>query len=394
MTFMFENEISQLEQQGLMRTLVRISSMQGPRVLLQGREVVLLCSNNYLGLAEHPALRQAAIAALERYGFGSGASRLVSGNMDLHEELERRIAPVKGAPSAILFNSGHAANTGVLPAIAGEGDVILSDSLNHASIIDGCRLSRAKTLVYRHCDGEHLEALLKGQADARRRLIVTDGVFSMDGDIAPLTDLVMLAERYDAILMVDDAHGTGILGGKGRGTAEHFGLAGRVHIQMGTFGKALGTFGAYVAGDTDLIRYLRNAARSFVFSTSLPPAVCAASLTALDVIECEPWRRVKLWQNRDRLVQGLADLGISTGNSRTPILPVITGSAGSAVRASSGLLDRGIYAQAIRPPSVPANSARIRATVMASHSDEDIGKAIEAFRNVKEEGFFDDAERR
>jgi len=388
MTTMFENELSQLEQENLLRHLVPISSSQGPRVTINGNDVILLCSNNYLGIAEHPALRQAAIAALERYGFGSGASRLVSGNMNLHEELETRIAAFKGTASAILFNSGHAANTGVIPAIAGEGDLVLSDRLNHASIIDGCRLSRARTLVYHHCDCDHLESLLKGHTVARRKLIVTDGVFSMDGDIAPLADLAGLAERYNAILMVDDAHGTGVLGEGGRGTAEHFGLAGRVHIQMGTLGKSLGSFGAYVAGDSDIIRHLQNAARSFVFSTSLPPAVCAASIAALDVLEREPWRRKKLGENRDRLVNGLAGLGIRTGNSRTPIIPVIAKDTPSALKASQDLLERGIFAPAIRPPSVPEGSSRIRATVMATHSSADIDSAIGAFGMLKDKGYF------
>ena len=388
MTNMFENELSHLKQDNLLRTLVRISSGQGPRVTVNGNEVILLCSNNYLGIAEHHSLRLAAMTAMERYGFGSGASRLVSGNMDLHEELERRIAAFKGTASAILFNSGHAANTGVIPAICGEGDIILSDSLNHASIIDGCRLSRARTLVYRHCDSAHLESLLKGQALARRKLIVTDGVFSMDGDIAPLADLAVLAERYNAILMVDDAHGTGVLGEGGRGTAAHFGLANRVHIQMGTFGKALGSFGAYVAGENDIIRHLQNAARSFVFSTALPPAVCAASIAALDVLEREPWRRKQLGENRERLVHGLAGLGISTGNSRTPIIPVIATDTPSSLKASQGLLERGIFAPAIRPPSVPEGSSRIRATVMATHSCADIDSAIEAFGMLKDKGCF------
>jgi len=353
---------------------------------MSGKEVLLLCSNNYLGLAEHPALAQAAHDALERYGAGSGASRLISGNMDLHEELEHRIAGFKGTEAAILFNSGYAANTGAIPAIAEDRDVILSDELNHASIIDGCRLSRARTVVYRHRDPDHVESLLKEHAACRRKLIVTDGVFSMDGDIAPLPDLALLAERYDAMLMVDDAHGTGVLGKRGRGTVEHFGMEGRVHIQMGTLGKALGSFGAYVAGDRGLITYLFNSSRSYIFSTSLPPAVCAASIAALDIVDQEPWRRDRLWQNRERLANGLVSKGISLGASSTPIIPVLLGGAERTLTAAAELFAAGVFATAIRPPSVPDGSSRIRTTVMATHSDQDIDKALAVFGMLKHQG--------
>jgi glycine C-acetyltransferase/8-amino-7-oxononanoate synthase len=331
-------------------------------------------------------LVQAATEAMERYGAGTGASRLISGNMILHEELEARIAAFKGTQSAIVFNSGYAANTGVIPAVAGENDVIFSDELNHASIIDGCRLSRARTAVYRHRDVDHLEALLRDNASARRRLIVTDGVFSMDGDIAPLPAIVSLAERHDALVMVDDAHGTGVLGNGGKGTVEHFGLTGRVPIQMGTLGKALGSFGAYVAGDRGLTRYLLNTCRSYIFSTALPPAVCAASLAAFSVLEQEPWRREQLWKNRARLATGLTKLGLDTGVSETPILPVLLGSAKRTLAAARLLLERGVYAPAIRPPSVPEGSSRIRMTVMATHTDDDIDRAIAIAATLKQEG--------
>ena len=385
---MFERDLAQREQQHLLRNLVRLDSAQGPRVTMDGKLVVLLCSNNYLGIAEHPALKHAACDALERYGSGSGASRLVSGNTELHEELERRIAAFKGSESAILFNSGYAANTGVIPAVAGEGDLVLSDWLNHASIIDGCRLSRARTEVFRHRDMDHLETLLRSNTTAPRKLIVTDGVFSMDGDIAPLPDLVTLAERYHAILMVDDAHATGVLGKQGRGTAEHFGLEGRVHIQMGTLGKALGSFGAYVTGARDVVRYLLNTCRSYMFSTSLPAAVCAASIAALDVVVSEPWRREKLWYNRNRLAHGLASLGVSIAPSATPILPLLAGSSDQALQASQEAFTQGIFATAIRPPTVPDGSARLRATVMATHSEEDIDQAVRIFGKLKEKGYF------
>jgi len=383
---MFELELHEREQRHLLRSLVSVGSCQGPRVLLNGNEVILLCSNNYLGLAEHPALAKAAQQALARDGAGTGASRLVSGNMEFHEELERRIAEFKGSEAAILFNSGYAANTGVIPAVAGEGDIILSDELNHASIIDGCRLSRARTVVYRHGDADHLESLLKEHSSFRRKFIITDGVFSMDGDIAPLPDLVTLSERYAAMLMVDDAHGTGVLGTRGRGTVEHFGLNGRVQIQMGTLGKALGSFGAYVAGDRGLISYLLNTCRSYIFSTSLPPAVCAASIAALALVDDEPWRRDRLRKNRERFAAGLLSRGISSGMSTTPIIPVITGSAENATTVAHGLLAAGVFAAAIRPPSVPEGRSRIRTTVMATHSSDDIDHAIVVFGDLKKKG--------
>lgn len=383
---MFEQELAQLENDRRLRSLVTVEPGQGARASVQGKPVLLLCSNDYLGLAGHPALRQAAALAMERYGFGSGASRLVSGNSALHEELEGRIAAFKGTEAAMVFNSGYAANTGVIPALAGEGDALFSDELNHGSIIDGCRLSRARTFVYRHCDLDHLEALLREHGSRRRKVIITDGVFSMDGDIAPLPGLLSLAERHGAVLMVDDAHATGVLGAGGRGTAEHFGLSGKVHIQMGTLGKALGSFGAYVAGDRDLVRYLLNKSRSYIFSTSLPPAVCAASLAAFNVLEQEPWRKERLWENRKRFVDGLNSLGIDAAPSETPIVPILINSAEKALQAAGALLEQGIFAPAIRPPSVPANASRIRTTVTAVHGEEDLDQAITAFSRLKQDG--------
>lgn len=371
-----------------------VESAQGPWITVEGRKVLLLCSNDYLGLAGHPALGTAACAAVERFGFGSGASRLISGTSVLHEELERRIAAFKGTESALLFNSGYAANTGMIPSIVGVGDVILSDSLNHASIIDGCRLSRAQVHVYAHKDVEQVEGILKKTAHAGRRLIVTDGVFSMDGDLAPLPELCSLAEKHDAVLMVDDAHATGVLGRNGKGTVEHFGLQGKVPIQMGTLGKALGSFGAYVAGDGDVVDYLLNRSRSFIFSTSLPPAVCAASIAALDIVEVEPERRARLWHNRERFVQGLHGIGLRTGDSETPIIPVIVGDSEAALSAGTALFERGVFAPAIRPPTVADGSARIRTTVMASHSDEDIDEALRMFSRLKSEGYFTDGSAR
>lgn len=384
---MFEQELSQLEQNCLFRRVMVVDSQGGPRATIKGREMLLLCSNDYLGLANHPALRQAAVQAMERYGFGSGASRLISGTSSIHCSLENRLALFKGTEAALVFNSGYAANTGIIPAIVGTGDVILSDSLNHASIIDGCRLSKAEVRVYRHKDVGQVEMILKKSLKARRRLIVTDGVFSMDGDIAPLKDLVSLSKKYDAILMVDDAHGAGVLGKTGRGTVEHLGLSGRVPIQMGTFGKAFGSFGAYAAGSRDLINMFINQARSFIYSTALPPSVCAASLAAIDIAEQDPERRDRLWKNRSQLVNGLKSIGISTGDSETPIIPIIIGDPGRALKAAEKLFEYGIYAPAIRPPTVPANAARIRTTITAAHTRDEIGSALDIFKRLQQEGY-------
>ncbi|MGC1455220.1 MAG: 8-amino-7-oxononanoate synthase [Nitrospirota bacterium] len=384
---MFEQELSQLEERHLLRSLTVVEAYDGPRVTVKGRDMLLLCSNDYLGLANHPSLRQAAGQAMDRYGFGAGASRLISGTSPLHQALEDSIARFKGTEAAIVFNSGYAANIGIIPSIAGTGDVILSDSLNHASIIDGCRLSKAEVMVYRHKDVGQVEALLQKYMKARRKLIVTDGVFSMDGDIAPLRDLVSLSEKYDAILMVDDAHGTGVLGKTGRGTVEHLGLSGRVPIQMGTLGKAFGSFGAYAAGSNNLINMLINNARSYIYSTALPPSVCAASLAAIAVVEQEPGRRDRLWKNRSRFVNGLKSIGISTGNSETPIIPIVIGDSGRALQAAERLFECGIYASAIRPPTVPINAARIRTTITAAHTEGDIDSALGIFRKLKKEGY-------
>jgi 8-amino-7-oxononanoate synthase len=383
---MFEQELSTLAQNHLLRRPVVVEPCDGSRVTIAGKSLLIMCSNDYLGLSNHPSLLEAAHRAMDLYGFGSGASRLVSGTGPLHQELEERIACFKGTEAAILFNSGYAANTGIIPALAGEGDVILSDSLNHASIIDGCRLSRASVQVYRHKDRDHLEELLRNNSSARRRLIITDGVFSMDGDIAPLPDLVTLAEEYDALLMVDDAHATGVLGKRGRGIAEYFGLEGRIHIQMGTFGKALGSFGAFAAGSRDIIDYLINRSRSYIFSTALPSAVCAASMAALQIVEQEPSRREALWKNRDRFVAGLSDLGITAGNSGTPIIPLVIGGAEKTLQAGSRLFAEGIFAAAIRPPTVADGASRIRMTVLATHSDQDIDAALAVLRKLKQVG--------
>ncbi|MEK6692036.1 MAG: 8-amino-7-oxononanoate synthase [Nitrospirota bacterium] len=380
----FKKELEELNQKGLVRTLKRIDSAQGPRVTIDRREIILLSSNNYLGLANNTRVKEAAIRAIERYGFGSGASRLISGNTALHEELEEKIARFKGTESALIFNSGYTANTGVIPALVGKGDFIYSDEFNHASIIDGSRLSRAEIRIYPHKDMNSIEDLLKRDAGNGRKLIITDTVFSMDGDIAPLKEIYELAMRYDAILMIDEAHATGVLGKKGRGAIEHFGLENNDIIQMGTLGKALGTFGAYAAGSKELINFFINKSRSFIFTTSLPPAVAAATIEALNIIEEDVSLIKRLWENRKMFLEGLHYLGLNTSGSETPIIPVFIGDASKTSKVAQLLYENSVYAPAIRPPTVPHGSSRIRTTVMATHTIEDIEKAIEAFKTVAE----------
>lgn len=357
----------------------RIDGSQKARVSMDGREMILLCSNNYLGIADHPLVKEAAIRAIERFGAGSGASRLVSGTMELHEAFEERIAVFKGMERALVFNSGYAANTGVIPAIAGKGDVIFSDRLNHASIVDGCLLSRARLVRYPHNDMRALRHLLERNSGIGRRLIITDAVFSMDGDLAHLPELVSIKDEYEALLMVDDAHGTGVLGRTGRGTPEHFGLVSGIDIHMGTLGKALGGFGAYVAASADIIDCLVNRARSFIFSTSLPPAVLASSLAALGIVDSTEGLelRRRLAGHAAFLRASLQSAGFDTLGSETQIVPLLTGDARRTMEFSQALLDKGIYVQGIRPPTVPPGGGRLRCTVMATHEDEDLGMAVE-----------------
>jgi 8-amino-7-oxononanoate synthase len=376
--------LEEIKGQDLLRQLRSIQGAQTPRVQIEGKEAVLLSSNNYLGLADHPALREAAIRALERYGCGAGASRSVSGTTELHRELEERIARFKGCEAALLLSTGYMANIGLLTTLVGEGDLIASDELNHASIVDGCRLSRAETSVYRHRAMDSLETLLK-RSSHRRRLIVTDGVFSTEGAIAPLLEIRRLADQYGALVMVDDAHATGVLGQGGHGTAEHFGIEERIEIQMGTLGKALGGFGAYVAGTRDLIDYLINCCRTFIYTTALPPAVAAMALAALEIVEKEPQRRARLWENTAYFKAGLERMGFNTGKSETPIIPVLINDNALTMEADRRLMARGVFAQGIRPPSVPLQGARLRATLMATHTAADLDYALASFRKVGEE---------
>jgi glycine C-acetyltransferase len=380
----YYRELETLRSQGLFRSTRLLHGAQSSRVILDGREVLLLCSNNYLGLADHPLLKEASIRAVERYGTGSGASRLVSGNMELHEALEARIASFKRTEAALLFNSGYAANTGVIPAIVGKGDVIFSDRLNHASIVDGALLSRARLVRYPHNDVASLRRLLAGTEPAGRRLFVSDGVFSMDGDLASLADLVKLKKEFGALLMVDDAHGTGVLGETGRGSAELFNVMAEIDIQMGTFGKALGSFGAYIAASREIVDYLVNRARSFIFSTALPPAVLAASLAAIGLVDSVEGERLRkrVADNADLFRSALQEAGFSTMASETQIIPVFVGDAGPTMEFSRQLLAEGIFVQGIRPPTVPPGSCRLRCTVMATHTKEDLSQAAEVMAKI------------
>lgn len=373
-----KTELEAIRKAGLWRSLRTVEGPTGAEYVLNGRKVVGLCSNNYLGLAEHPAVKAGAIKAVEEYGAGSGSSRLVSGNLAIHDALEARLAKFKGVQATLLYNSGYHANLGIITALVGPDDVVYSDALNHASLIDGCRLSRAKVRVYRHNDVGHLEELLRGDEDHKgRKLIVTDTVFSMDGDLAPLPEIVPLARKFGAEVMVDEAHGTGLFGKNGRGVVDHFNLRGQVGIQMGTLGKSLGSFGAYVAGSRELIDFLINRSRTFIFTTGLPPAACGAALAALDLLEKEPGRMAKLWTNTMLFRSALREAGFKPAGE-TPIVPVIVGEAAAAVAASERLLEAGFHVQAIRPPTVPEGTSRLRATVTAAHTPEQLGAAAAA----------------
>jgi glycine C-acetyltransferase/8-amino-7-oxononanoate synthase len=366
-----EAVLEDLRERGLYRRLRMVSGPQGPRVLLDGDPVLLLCSNNYLGLADHPRVREAAADAAMRWGVGSGASRLVSGNMTVHRRLEEQLAHFKGSAACVLFGSGYLANAGVIGTLAGPGDVVFSDELNHASIVDGCRLARAETFVYDHCDTEHLEWGLR-EAGGRGALIVTDGVFSMDGDIAPLEQIVELAQRYDARVMVDEAHSTGTMGPGGRGAVVDAGLEHEVDLVVGTLGKSLGSYGAYVCCDKPMAKYLVNTARTLIFSTALPPPAVAGAMAALELLGEQPGRVDKLQRNAEVMRTALAAEGLDTLASETQILPLVVGDASAAMAACEDALGHGVFCQAIRPPTVPDGSSRLRIAVMASHTKSEL----------------------
>jgi 8-amino-7-oxononanoate synthase len=368
--------LQELKELGLYRRMRMISGPQGPRVVLDGKPVLLLCSNNYLGLADHPRVREAAADAAMRWGVGAGASRLVSGTMTVHRRLEERLADFKRAQAALLFGSGYLANIGVITSLAGTGEVVFSDELNHASIIDGCRLARAETFVYRHADIEHLAWGMR-QAEGRGSLIVTDSVFSMDGDIAPLAEIVELARRHGVRVAVDEAHGTGCLGPGGRGAAAEAGVEDEVDVVIGTLSKALGAYGAFVACDQQMTQLLVNSARSFIFSSAPPPPAVAGALAALELLAEQPQRVEKLQANGDTLRDELAREGFEVAGSTTQIVPLVIGDAKQAMRICELAIERGVFAQAIRPPTVPEGTSRLRLAVMASHTKAELREAAQ-----------------
>ena len=377
------DQLDEWRKEGTYQRLRILESESAAESRFDGKEVINLASNNYLGLTTHPKLREAAIEAVKKYGVGSGAVRTISGTMSLHNELERRIAKFKNVEACVVFQSGFAANAGTVSAILTPEDHIISDELNHASIIDGCRLSKAKIHVFRHRDAAHAEEKLQALANQTgHKLLITDGVFSMDGDIGALPQLTELAEKYGAIMMVDDAHASGVLGRNGRGTVDHFNLHGRVDIQVGTLSKAVGVLGGYVCGSQDLIDFLHHRARPFLFSTSHPPAVAAACIAAFDILEQEPERIGKLWSNTRFFQAGLHASGLSTGASETPITPIMVGEAATAHAFSRALFDEGLFATGIGYPTVAEGKARIRTIVTSAHSEEVLARAIEIITRV------------
>ena len=381
----WSQQLKTIKEKGLYRSLKIITEAQTPRTVVDGQEVIMMASNNYLGLSTKQQVKDKAIEALKSYGTGSGGSRLTNGNYDLHQQLEERIAEFKGREAALVFNTGYMANLGTISTLASKDDLILSDSLNHASIIDGCKLSSAEVEIYQHCDLDDLEKRLKGNISNYKQIfIITDGVFSMDGDLTPLVEIVELAEEYGALVIVDDAHGTGVLGAKGKGIVEYFDLNQEVDIQIGTLSKALASEGGFVVGSQDLIDLLRNRARSFIYSTALAPPVVAASLAAVNYLDDHPELIKKLQDNLKFLKEGLTELGYDLLAGDSAIIPIMLGSEQRALKLSNQLLEQGILAPAIRPPTVPQGTSRIRITVMASHSRQDLEEVLAAFAAVKD----------
>ena len=381
-----KEELAELEAHGLAIHPRTLEGPTGARARFDGRDVINLASNNYLGLANHPRMNAAASRAALELGAGTGAVRSIAGTMSMHRELERRFAEFKHAPDALMFQSGFTANAGTVAAILSKEDVIVSDRLNHASIIDGARLSRAEIKVFEHRDAEHADTLLAETArPGRRQLLITDGVFSMDGDIAPLPDLVEVAERRGAIMMIDDAHASGVLGRGGAGTVDHFDLHGRVDVQVGTLSKAIGVLGGFIAGPPELILWLVNRGRPYLFSTSAPPAVTVACLEALDILHDEPQRLERLWSNTRLFKEGLHALGFDTGHSETPITPVITGEEEVTQAFARRLFEEGVFTPAIVYPTVAKGRARVRTIVTADHTEDDLREALQSFQRVGHE---------
>ncbi len=379
-----QNELNEMKESGNFNSIRTLESPQGAWVEIEGKEKLNFSSNNYLGLANHPELTKAAEKAIEEYGVGPGAVRTIAGTMSLHNELEEKLASFKKVEATLTFQSGFNANLAVIPAIMGKGDVIVSDELNHASIIDGCRLSRADIKVYKHGDMESLEEVLSG-IEANRILIASDGVFSMDGDVAPLPGIVKLAEEYNALVLVDDAHGEGVLGSHGRGIVDHFGLHGQVDIEVGTFSKAFGTVGGCIAGSQTLVDYLKQKARPFLFSSATTPADIAATIAAVELLDKDDNLVQQLWNNAEFFQDKMEDLGFDVGKTETPITPVMIGDAGEARKFSERLFEEGIFAQALGFPTVPRGKARIRVMISATHEKDDLEFALDKFDKIGKE---------
>jgi len=375
-------ELGKLKESGLFINIRTIEGPQGAWITVDGKKVFNLCSNNYLGFANDPQLKSSAQKAIETYGVGPAAVRTIAGTTTLHKELERKLAIFKGAESTITFQSGFCANLAVIPAIVGEGDVVFSDEFNHASIIDGCRLSKAKIVRYEHCNPKDLQAKISGEKDARRMFIITDGVFSMEGDIAPLPEIVEIADKFGAITMVDDAHGEGVLGRGGRGIVDHFNLYGRVDIEVGTLSKAFGVVGGYIAGSKRLTDYLAQKGRPFLFSSAVTAADAAACIAAVDNLIASDTLVKQLWQNTEFFQEKMKRIGFNLGNTKTPITPVMIGDARVAKDFSQKLFEEGVFAQAIGYPTVPIGKARIRVMLSATHSKDDLAWAIECFERI------------
>ena len=377
--------LDELRRQGVFRPLRVIDGEQAARASVDGRTVVNLSSNNYLGLTTHPVLRERALEAVRRFGVGTGSVRPIAGTMALHMELERRLAAFKRTEAAVVFQSGFTANAGTVASLLGRDDVIVSDELNHASIIDGARLSKATIKVFPHKDLDAARKIIRDLPAAQKKILITDGVFSMDGDLGALPALCDVADEFGCLMMVDDAHASGVFGQQGRGTVDHFGMHGRVHVQVGTLSKAIGALGGYVAGSRSLIEFLHHKARPFLFSTSHPPSVTATCLAALDVLESDSGLIERLWDNTRFFKAGLAALGLDTGRSESPITPVIVGDAALAMKLSDRLFELGVFAQGIGFPTVPQGKARVRTIVTATHTREDLGFALGAFATAVEE---------
>ena len=379
----FKQEINNLETRHLRRQIRIAESPSDTTITIEGRQFISMASNNYLGLANHPAVNRAAIEAIEQWGVGAGAARLMSGTMTPHHQLEQDLARFKQVEAALTFGTGYTTNLGLIPAFIDRDGLILADRYCHASLIEACRLAKAKLRVFHHNDVEHLEKLLKKRERTCPTLVVTEGVFSMDGDLAPLPDLLTLCRQHEATLVIDDAHGTGVMGKNGRGTIEHFGLNPQDVIQMGTLSKAIGTSGGYVAGPASLREYLINTSKAFIYTTAQPPAIAAGASAAIRIIQDEPDRRERLWKNRGALHAALTDLGFQLTDTQSPILPIIVKSPERALEMSQALYEAGVYVPAIRPPTVPKHSSRLRLTVSSEHTQEQLDNVV---RNLREAG--------